>query len=155
MNRSEFVSQVNGLERLVRTEFDLTQEKMALLLGLSKKTLVEIEKGRSSLGWPGAVTLCTLFSDSQVLQNAYGGELSDLLKALAFQHPPRSPRPTMGGRVWWKNVRERAGWRIQQNLVSQHYRILEPQDGRLFSSFDWEEIEAFWNLYCGERPEQT
>lgn len=150
MNRSEFVAQADGLERLVRTEFDMTQEKMALVLGLSKKTLVEIEKGRTSLGWAGAVTLCTLFSDSQVLQNAYGGELSDLLKALAFQRPPRAPRPTMGGRVWWQNVREREGWRIQQNLVSQHYRILDPQDGRLFSSFDREEIEAFWNLYCGK-----
>ena len=83
MNQREFVAQADGLERLVRTEFDLTQEKMALVLGLSKKTLVEIEKGRSSLGWAGAVTLCTLFSDSQVLQNAYGGELSDLLKALS------------------------------------------------------------------------
>ena len=150
MNRREFVAQADGLERLVRTEFDLTQEKMALVLGLSKKTLVEIEKGRTSLGWAGAVTLCTLFSDSQVLQNAYGGELSDLLKALAFQRPPRAPRSTMGGRVWWQNVREREGWRIQQNLVSQHYRILDPQDGRLFSSFDWGEIEAFWNLYCGK-----
>lgn len=147
MNRSEFVAQVSGQVRLVRAEFDLTQEKMALVLGLSKKTLVEIEKGRSSLGWPGTVTLCTLFSDSQVLQNAYGGELSDLLRALAFQHPPKAPRPTMGGRVWWRELRKDQGWRVQQNLVSQHYRILDPEDGRLFSSFDWREIEAFWNLY--------
>lgn len=148
MNRSDFVTQVDGLVRLVRVEFDLTQQKMALVLGLSKKTLVEIEKGRSSLGWSGAVTLCTLFSDSQVLQNAYGGELTDLLRALAFQHPPKAPRPTMGGRVWWRDLRERQGWRIQQNLVSQHYRVLDPEDGRLFSSFDWSEIEGFWNLYC-------
>lgn len=147
MDRASFVAGVDGLAKLVRTEYGLTQEKMALLLGLSKKTVVEIEKGRSSLGWTGTVTLCTLFSDSQVLQNAYGGELSDLLRALAFRGLPKAPRPTMGGRVWWRNLRETAGWRIQQNLVSQHYRILNPQDGRLFSSFDREEIEAFWNLY--------
>lgn len=147
MDRETFVAGVDGLAKLVRTEFGLTQEKMALLLGLSKKTVVEIEKGRTSLGWTGAVTLCTLFSDSQVLQNAYGGELSDLLRSLAFQGLPRVPQPTMGGRVWWRNLREKQGWRIQQNVVSQHYRILDRQDGRLFSSFDWEEIEAFWHLY--------
>ncbi len=148
MTRAEFVAGVDGLEKLVRTEFDLTQEKMALLMGLSKKTLVEIEKGRSSLGWMGAVTLCTLFSDSQILQNQFGGELSDMLKALAFEGLPHMPRPTMGGRVWWQNVRQENGFCIQQNIVSKHYRILNEQNGRLFSSFDRAEVDAFWNLYC-------
>ncbi len=147
MDRNTFVAQIDAQLKLVRTEFELTQEKMALILGISKKTLVEIEKGRSSLGWSGAVTLCTLFADSRVLQNAYGGELSDMLRALAFQGLPRAPRPTMGGRVWWRTVRDQDGWRIQQNLVSQHYRILNPEDGRLFSSFDRREVEAFWQLY--------
>lgn len=148
MTRAEFVTDVDGLAKLVRTEYDLTQEKMALLMGISKKTLVEIEKGRSSLGWSGAVTLCTLFSDSQVLQNRFGGELSDMLKALAFEGFVRKPRPTMGGRVWWNDLRSANGFRLQQNIVSQHYRILDGQDGRLFSTFDKAEAEAFWALYC-------
>ena len=90
MDRNTFVAQIDAQLKLVRTEFELTQEKMALILGISKKTLVEIEKGRSSLGWSGAVTLCTLFADSRVLQNAYGGELSDMLRALAFQDLDRT-----------------------------------------------------------------
>ena len=84
MNRIEFIEQTDARVKLVRAEFDLTQEKMALLLGLSKKTLVEIEKGRSSLGWTGAVALCTIFSSSEVLQNAFGGDLPGLIQALAF-----------------------------------------------------------------------
>ena len=148
MTRADFVADVDGLLKLVRTEYNFTQEKMALLVGISKKTLVEIEKGRSSLGWTGAVTVCTLFSDSRVLQSTFGGELSDMLKALAFQGLPTAPRPTMGGRVWWQEIRGENGWRIQQNLVSQHYRILDGNDNRLFSSFDLREIEEFWNLYC-------
>lgn len=148
MQRADFIKEIDGLAKLVRTEYGFTQQKMALLLGLSKKTLVEIEKGRVSLGWTGAVTLCTLFADSQVLQNAYGGELSDMLRALAFAGTVRPPQPTMGGRVWWRNLREQNGYRIQQNLVSQHYRILDSQDRRLFSSFSMEETEEFWSLYC-------
>ncbi len=148
MTRTEFIKQVDSMAKPVRAEFNLTQEKMALLMGLSKKTLVEIEKGRSSLGWTGTVTLCTLFADSQILQNAFGGELSDMLRALAFQGLPRSPRPTMGGHVWWKDVRQKNGWRIQQNIVSLHYRILDKNDGRVISSFDRDEIDAFWKMYC-------
>lgn len=152
MDRETFVAGVDGLTKLVRTEYGFTQQKMALLLGLSKKTLVEIEKGRSSLGWTGAVALCTLFGESQVLQNTYGGELTDMLRALAFDSVPNTPRPTMGGRVWWRTVREADGYRIQQNLVSQHYRILDQDDGRLYSSFDPEAIETFWDMYCASKP---
>ena len=148
MDRATFIKETDQLEKLIRTEFEFTQQKMALLLGISKKTLVEIEKGRASLGWGGAVTLCTLFSDSQVLQNAFGGELSDMLRALAFTGSIQTPRPTMGGRVWWRTLRDENGYRIQQNLVSQHYRILDAKDRRLFSSFSMDETEDFWNLYC-------
>ena len=150
MERSEFIRQLDEQEKLVRAEFGYTQQQMALLLGFSKKTLVEIEKGRASLGWGGAVTLCTLFGESQVLQNAYGGEMSDMLRALAFAGMARPPRPTMGGRVWWRTVKEQNGYRVQQNILSQHYRILDAGDRRLFSSFSIDEIDEFWALYCGK-----
>lgn len=54
MDRDTFVDCMNRQLKLVRTEYGFTQEAMARALGLSKKTLVEIEKGRSSLGWMGA-----------------------------------------------------------------------------------------------------
>ena len=47
MERTEFISIMNSKIKLIRTEFDLTQEKMAEAIGISKKTLVEIEKGRN------------------------------------------------------------------------------------------------------------
>ena len=151
MNRTEFIEYTDARVKLVRAEFDLTQEKMALLLGLSKKTLVEIEKGRSSLGWTGAVALCTIFAESEVLQNAFGDDLAGLIAALAFRELPLRPQKMMGGRVWWRTVRTGPGWRVQQNYISQHYRILDDGDHRLFSSFDLEQIDAFLALYCPEK----
>jgi len=59
-------------------------EQMAHILGISKKTLVQIEKGRSSLGWAGALTLCTIFRNSQVLGMTFGGQPQDLILSLAF-----------------------------------------------------------------------
>ncbi len=39
--------------------------------------------------------------------------------------------PTMGGRQLWSDVFAQAGWRIQENAVTGHYRLLDPDDRRL------------------------
>ncbi len=172
MTREEFVAEMNRQLKIVRAEYGFTQENMARMLGISKKTLVEIEKGRVTLGWTGAVAFCTIFSESQVLAGALGGEASDMILALAFQEwepqeiesgqtlsagqeeaavsVARSPgRPsqcrvqypqTMGGKVWWRTVEEIGGFRIQQNIISQHYRALNQKDQRICSSFQIEQI---------------
>ncbi len=49
MTKEELVSEVNSKLKLVRTEYGLTQDKMSVILGISKKTLVESEKGRRAL----------------------------------------------------------------------------------------------------------
>ena len=140
MTKEAFIHEMNQHAKLVRTEYALTQEAMAKALGLSKKTLVEIEKGRSSLGWMGAVARCAIFSGSRVLSGVLGGGAEEMIQALAFQDlSPRYPR-TMGGKVWWRTVETRADYRIQQNILSQHYRALDSEDGRVCSSFDLEEI---------------
>lgn len=43
---------------------------------------------------------------------------------------PNVPTPTMGGNVWWNTLAECDGWRLQQNMVSQHARILDPNNVR-------------------------
>ena len=140
MTRESFVAELDRQVKLVRTEYGFTQDVMAKVLGISKKTLVEIEKGRSSLGWTGAVTLCTVFSGSQVLSGLLGGEAGDMIRALAFRDlKPVYPK-TMGGKVWWRFVETRGSYTIQQNLISQHYRALDQEDGRVCSSFDLEEV---------------
>ena len=140
MNKQEFIDIMDEKLKLVGTEYSLTQDKMAAVMGMSKKTLVEIEKGRKSLGWSGAVVLASLFSASTVLQDSMGGELSDMVAALAFDNIEVKYPKTMGGKVWWKTVEEKNGYRIQQNMVSRHYRLLDPDDNRIIASFDPETV---------------
>ena len=140
MTREDLIREMDRQVKLVRTEYGLTQEAMARALGMSKKTLVEIEKGRSSLGWMGAAAFCTVFSGSQVLARLLGGEASDMVRALAFEDLRPTYPPTMGGRVWWRTIEERNGFRIQQNILSQHYRALASQNGWVCSSFDLEQV---------------
>lgn len=143
MERAEFISIMNSKIKLIRTEFDLTQEKMAEAIGLSKKTLVEIEKGRNSLSWSAAVAAAVIFADSGILEDAFGGETSDLVKVIAFQGlDAKLPDKTMGGRIWWQDIKETKGYRIQQNIISRHFRILDAEDRRFFSTFDKKEAES-------------
>lgn len=141
MTKNDFVRFMDGKLKLVRTEYGLTQDKMAIILGISKKTLVEIEKERKSLGWTGAVALATIFSHSIVLQDATGGDLTEIVTAIAFHDMDVNYPKTWGGRVWWKTMKETEGYRIQQNLFSRHYRILDPKDRRMLSSFNLPEVE--------------
>lgn len=140
MTKKEFAAQMDGLLKAVRKEYGFTQEKMAAILGISKKTLVEIEKERRSLGWTGAAAFAAIFSESSILQETYGGELTDLVEALAFADAePQYPK-TMGGKVWWREIIKKKGYHIQQNLISGHFRLLDQEDHRLMASFELERV---------------
>jgi len=135
MDSGQFIDVMNSKLKLVRTEYGLTQEKMAAMLGISKKTLVEIEKERKSLGWTCSVALASVFSDSRTLHDAIGGDIAGLIIALAFEEIEVNYPKTWGGRVWWKTVTEEAGYRIQQNMFSGHYRLIDQENRRVYSSF--------------------
>ena len=143
MTRDEFIAEVNNKLKLVRTEYGLTQDKMAVILGISKKTLVESEKGRRSIGWTEAVALVTIFQSSTILQNSFGGDPVGVVAALAFEDVEVTYPSTMGGRVWWKEIDGLGGYRSQQNVISGHYRLLDAQDHRLISSFHLREVKDY------------
>ncbi len=138
MTAKEIAGLLSQRVKGVRAEFNLSQEKMANLLGLSKKTLIQVEKGRIPLQWSAAVALCALFNHSQELCTALGDEPLEVVKAAVF---PRSSFPTMGGKIWWRKVTGQGGFCVQQNLVSGHYRILDRGNRRWYCSFDLAETQ--------------
>jgi DNA-binding XRE family transcriptional regulator len=141
MKKVQFVYIMDQQVKLIRNEYGLNQDKMAALLGLSKKTLVEIEKGRSSLGWTGAVALASIFSNSTIINNSLGGDVEDIIVAIAFNDVDVKYPRTMGGKIWWKTVLEKEGYIIQQNILSHHFRLLDPDNRRRIASFEYSEIE--------------
>lgn len=140
MTRLDFIEIASEKLKLIRIESDFTQDKMAEVMGISKKTLVQIEKGRSPLGWAGAVTMCTIFRNSEILEMTFGGDAQDIILSLAFIDY-ESNEKTLGGKVWWTNIKVTNEFRIQQNIISEHYRILDGQDRRICSSFDYDYIK--------------
>jgi hypothetical protein len=48
----------------------------------------------------------------------------------------------MGGHIWWRTVEEGKKWRIQQNIISNHYRALDRRDRRISFGFDLDYVRA-------------
>lgn len=141
MEKKQFVRLMDEKLKLIRTEYGLTQDKMAAILGISKKTLIEVEKNRKSMGWTSSVALASIFSDSTILHDAIGGDISDIIIALAFKDIDVDYPKTWGGKVWWKTISEKKCYRIQQNMFSRHYRLLDQENRRIYASFSLRETE--------------
>ncbi|MCA1056525.1 helix-turn-helix domain-containing protein [Rossellomorea aquimaris] len=138
MLKDEVILIISNKMRLIRTEAGYTQDKMATVIGLSKKTLVQIEKGRVEASWTAAIAVCALFRDSDTLASALGGEPLEVIEMIAREEMDFRKEKTLGGKVWWKEINKRGGYVLQQNLFSKHFRILDEDDYRIYSSFDEE-----------------
>ncbi|KIY21836.1 MULTISPECIES: helix-turn-helix transcriptional regulator [Mesobacillus] len=140
MTRDEIISRVSEKLRILRAEVGYTQDKMADIIGISKKTLVQIEKGRAQAGWSIVVTICALFRETESIQFLLGNEPLEVLETIAHEGTDYRKEKTLGGKVWWREIARVGGFVMQQNILSQHYRIVDQDDFRIFSSF--EEIET-------------
>ena len=58
------------------------------------------------------------------------GSPNILGKVLDSLSMPNIPLSTMGGEVFWNNLAEFNGWRLQKNMFTGHCRILDPDDVR-------------------------
>lgn len=140
MTRLEFIKKIDEKVRLIRTEKGYTQDKMSETLGISKKTLVQVEKERSSLGWAVSIAVCVIFKDSEILELTFGGNIEDIILSLSFSNVEQKYMPTLGGRIWWKDIEIKNGYTSQQNIISSHYRILDSKLRRVCFSFEVEYI---------------
>ncbi|WML32166.1 helix-turn-helix domain-containing protein [Neobacillus sp. OS1-32] len=136
MNRDDIIQQVSEKLRLIRTEAGYTQDKMAEIIGVSKKTLVQIEKGRVLANWSTVVAICALFRETETVQFLFGSEPLEVIETVAREGIDYRKSKTLGGRVWWKVLNRDNGFILQQNILSKHFRILNEKNYRIFSSLD-------------------
>lgn len=153
MNKEYVIQLISEQFKLVRTEFDYHQEEMAAILGISKKTLVQIEKGRQLATWIQIVSLCGLFQNSTLLQNALGGDPLEVLQTIAHTHYEKKKPKTLGGKVWWVEKAKQNGFVLQKNVITNHYRILDHENRRWDSSFDKDLIYKQFEKRIHAKPE--
>ncbi len=143
MTKDELISIVSKKLKLIRVETNYTQIRMAEVLGLSKKTLVQIEKERLEANWTTIIAVCALFRNSEVLQNSLSSDPLEILETVAHHSIVRPKEKTLGGKVWWKEVRSEGRFRLQQNVVSHHYRVVDEHNYRWCSTFDKEDAVEY------------
>ncbi|MBJ8190728.1 MULTISPECIES: helix-turn-helix transcriptional regulator [Bacillus cereus group] len=147
MNKETVIDLISKNARLIRLERGYSQEKMATVLGISKKTLVQIEKERTSIGWTNAVVVCALFKDSQILKHILGEEPFEVIETLAHDGMNTPKVKTLGGKMFWNEIAKKGKFRVQQNVISQHFRILDDSEYRWYSTFEEEEVmNRFYEL---------
>ncbi|MGE6592535.1 hypothetical protein ACQKFU_23790 [Bacillus mycoides] len=59
------------------------------------------------------------------------------------------PLKTLGGKVWWINRHQKSGWKLQQHILTNHYRILDPEDIRQAWGIDYQEIYILYLKIVG------
>lgn len=79
INQGTIIDNLSAKIKLIRVESNYTQEKMATVLGISKKSLVQIEKRWNNANWTTIVALCALFRHSDIIRITIG---EDVLKTL-------------------------------------------------------------------------
>jgi len=149
----EFCRNVQDILENLRKDVGMTLEEMALTIGLSKKTLIQIEKNRNLLKWPEAVTFVSIFHEEDLVKSVFGDEVLDIIQTIAIQKPPRRQLKTLGGESWWKNVLSKEGFRLQQHKISRHFRILDQENYRIYFTYSKTEAINEFEKYFGGHHE--
>ena len=53
---------------------------------------------------------------------------------------------TGGGKVWWENAAEYNGWRVQKHHITQHFRVLNPENIRIAWGIEKDIVKAFEDM---------
>jgi pimeloyl-ACP methyl ester carboxylesterase len=72
-------------------------------------------------GFAAAVSICILIASLVAVPRDAGAQ---------DEAPWNLPTPTLGGTQLWRDSHVFAGWRIQENVLTGHFRLLDPEDTR-------------------------
>lgn len=143
MNKTTLTTYVSESLRLIRNEYHISQDVFSGMIGITKKTLVQIEKERQPASWSVVVAVCMLFAESEILTMELKSDPRTVIHSIVFDSVKRPKEKTLGGKMFWKTIHEVPGFKVQQNYFSNHYRLLDGYGKRWVSSFYKDKIMAF------------
>lgn len=74
IKRGYLIEQVSKIIIEIRKESKLTQEDMASILGISKNTIVNVEKNKNKLSWSVVMSIVMLFNQTNSIKLIIGDE---------------------------------------------------------------------------------
>lgn len=134
MNKEQLIELVSSRLRLLRSEYNFSQEKMAEVIGISKKTLVQIEKDRSLASWTTVVAVLGIFRESEIIKMTIGDDPLEIVELISFDNITVPKNTTGGGKMFWRTIDSLKQFRVQKHILTGHYRIIDGNDKRWVSS---------------------
>lgn len=141
MTKEKLTHTVSQSLRLIRNEYHVSQDVFSEMIGITKKTLVQIEKDRSLASWSVVIAVVMLFKDSQILKMNLNDDPPQVLLSIVFDSVELPKSQTMGGKMFWRTIKSTSGFKMQQNYFSGHYRIVDGLGRRFISSYQKSLVE--------------
>lgn len=114
-------------------------------LVFQKKTLIQVEKQRLLLSWTATCAVCVIFRNSKLLRNTLGEDPSGLVETLAHEGCYAFEDTGNKSYLFWDVIEDNGLYSIQKNIISEHYKIIDKEGKRYFSSFDKQKIHSIYN----------
>ena len=147
MTRYDLTKIVSENMKMLRAEYGYSQQEMANAIGLSKKTLIQIEKDRLELGWTAVCAVCAGFKGSKLLHMTLGEDPATLAETLAHENCYAYEEAESRNLLFWDVVKSSGGYSLQKNIISEHYRIVDKHGRRLFSSLNIDKVNIAFEKY--------
>jgi DNA-binding XRE family transcriptional regulator len=145
ITRQDLIEKISLSIKLLRTEYGYSQQEMANSIGLSKKTLIQIEKGRLTLSWCATCAVCAVYRDSRQLSMELGEDPVNLIETLAHGDLQSYAESSNRNYVFWDVLEESSGFILAKNILTEHYKVTDATGKRYCSSFDLKKITAKYN----------
>ncbi|MEX1378379.1 MAG: transcriptional regulator [Eubacteriales bacterium] len=147
MTKEQLIKLVSENIKVLRAEYDYSQQAMANAIGLSKKTLIQVEKERLLLSWTATCAACAVFKSSKFLNMTLGGDPTALVEAMAHKYCYTDSTTVERGNLFWDILQNNGEYVLEKNIISEHYRIIDDKGRRLFSTFDLQKANAVYVKY--------
>jgi len=145
ITKQDLTQKISKTLKLLRAEYDYSQQEMANSIGLSKKTLIQIEKNRLFLSWGATCAVCAVYRGSKLLQMELGEDPVNLVETLAHNDLQTYTGAQSRNYVFWDVVEESAEFTISKNIITDHYKITDKAGKKYGSSFDFKKIMQEYN----------
>ena len=147
MNKQDLIKIVSQNMKLLRAEYNYSQQAMANTIGLSKKTYIQIEKERLLLSWTATCASCAVFRNSKLLGMALGEDPASLVETLAHEDCYTYEDIDNRNYLFWDVILENSDYSIQKNVITERYKIVDKNGKNVFSSFSLDKVNAVYNDY--------
>lgn len=153
MNKRDFSKTIGKNLKLVRSEFALSQEDIANILGISKKTVIELEKERIFPSWIICISVSAMFDESKVLKNEFGD--APLVIARLLAHSGVDVERDIKNTLFWNVYLQDVDFTVYKNIISEHYKLVDSCGKRIYSSFSEEKIIDRMNKWRMDKNENN